>query len=107
MLGYTLVDAFSTATRVEAIDRLKAAVAEADGVIVDFAFFEDGAIRLSVELAAGALATLASALEAAGVHLFEASVAELGKARGVVPPTKPITAMLHVALVDQALAVSA
>ncbi len=93
MLSYTFVDAFTHAPRREAIARLKKAIAAVDGVIVDFAFFANGAIRLSVELEAGLVGSLREALEACGVHLFEKSMKVDGSS------TRPVLAMLHVAFV--------
>ena len=56
MLSYTFVDAFTRRDRRDTIARVKSAIAEADGVIVDFAFYRS-AIRLSVEPSASASAT--------------------------------------------------
>ena len=100
MLSYTFVDAFTRSPRHEAIDRLKRAIAEADGVIVDFAFYNE-AIRLSVELEAGALPRLCDALEAFEVHLFDKCAADLG--RETVPETASnlVVAMLHVAFAGE------
>lgn len=100
MLSYAFVDGFTRAPRHEAIARMKAAIVAAGGVIVDFAFFMDGAVRLSVEIEAGAVGRLADALVAEGVQLFDRCTAELSKARDVVPSWRPVTAMLHVTLLD-------
>lgn len=100
MLSYAFVDAFTRVERHEAIARLKSAIAYADGVIVDFAFFSNGAIRLSVELEADAVPRLREALEAGDVHLFESCAAALDRARPTEPTTKPVMAMLHVAFLD-------
>jgi hypothetical protein len=93
MLSYTLVDAFTRRDRHEAMARLKRAIVEADGVIVDFAFYRS-AIRLSVELEAGAVARLCAALEASDLHLFE---------RHLAPPsaTNLVVAMVHVTLANE------
>ena len=47
MLSYILLDAFTRRDRDDAMARLKSAIVEADGVIVDFEFYRS-AIRLSV-----------------------------------------------------------
>lgn len=111
MLSYAFVDAFTRVERHEAIARLKSAIADADGVIVDFAFFSHRAVRLSVELEADAVPRLRAALESGGVHLFEKCAAELDRARPTEPTTKPVIALLHVAFVsdeaDQAAGLSA
>jgi hypothetical protein len=98
MLSYAFVDGFTRVPRHEAIARLKTAIAEADGVIVDFAFFSNKAIRLSVELDAGALSKLQEALGDAEVHIFEKCAKELAKA-DKRSSSAPIIAMLHVAFV--------
>ncbi|MBX3192039.1 MAG: hypothetical protein KF819_33925 [Labilithrix sp.] len=97
MLSYAFVDGFTRVRRDEAIQRLKGAIAEADGVIVDFAFFSNEAIRLSVEIEAVALAKLEEALTEGGVHVFERCAAELKKSRDA--SSRPIIAMLHIAFV--------
>jgi hypothetical protein len=98
MISYAFVDGFTRVARDEAIERLKQAIATADGVIVDFAFFGQEAIRLTVELDAGALATLRHALEAGEVELFSRCVAEMDDAKSM-NATHPILAMLHVTFV--------
>lgn len=101
MLSYTFVDAFTPAPQHEAIAHLKSAIAHADGVIVDFAFFGSRAIRLSVELEAGALPRLRDALEAGEVHLFEKCAADLARtAAGPESATNLVLAMLHVAFTN-------
>ena len=69
MLSYILLDAFTRRDRDDAMARLKSAIVEADGVIVDFEFYRS-AIRLSVELEAGAVGRLCSALEAGGLDVL-------------------------------------
>lgn len=96
MLSYTLVDAFTLVERHEAIARLKGAIAEAGGVIVDFALFSNEAVRVSVELEADAVACLRRALEAVDVHLFEKCAADLDRAAPTEPSTKTVLALLHV-----------
>jgi hypothetical protein len=96
MLSYALVDGFTWTPRHEAIEGLKRAIAEADGVITDFAFFSDRAIRLTVELDTRALAVLRQALERVHVQLFERSRAELSAARGEGAAAHLVLAMLHV-----------
>ena len=93
MLSYTFVDAFTRRDRPDAMARVKSAIAAAHGVIVDFAFFR-AAIRLSVELEAGAVGRLCEALEASDLHLFE---------RDAAPPsaTNLVVAMLHVTLANE------
>ncbi len=98
VISYAFVDGFTRVPRDEAVERLKRAIAEADGVIVDFAFFEWKAIRLTVELDAASLATLRHALEDAEVELFSRCVADLDAASKMAP-SHPIVAMLHVAFV--------
>jgi hypothetical protein len=97
MPGYALLDGFTDASRDTTIRRLKRAIADVDGVIVDFAFFANSAIRLSVELAAGALGKLRDALELAGVHLFEGSERAVAEVLSMTP-SHPVTALLHVTL---------
>jgi hypothetical protein len=89
MLSYAFVDGFTPASREEAIGRTKSAIAEAGGVIVDFAFFS-GAIRLSVEMEAGAMPLLLGALEEGAVHVFDERLRRPIESRGRV------VAMLHV-----------
>jgi hypothetical protein len=99
MLSYTFVDAFTRVERHEAIARLKSAIADADGVIVDFAFFSN-AIRLSVELEAGAVPRLRDALEAGDVHLFEKCAADLDRSAAPETASNLVVAMLHVAFAN-------
>lgn len=97
MLSYTFVDAFTPVERHEAIARLKSAIAAIGGMIVDFAFFSNRAIRLSVDLEAGAVPRLRQALEASDVHLFEKCAADLARtAAAPESATSPVLAMLHV-----------
>lgn len=95
MISYAFVDGFTRIARDEAIERLKHAIANADGIIVDFAFFGREAIRFTVEVDAGALATLRRELEAGQVELFPRCAAELDGAKSM-NVTHPILAMLHV-----------
>lgn len=95
MLSYAFVDAFTRVPREEAIERLKRAIAAADGVIVDFAFYGSEALRLTVELDAGALAVLRRELESAEVELFQRCVSELEAAKKL-SAERPVVAMLHV-----------
>ena len=97
MLSYAFVDGFTRVERHDAISRLKAAIAAADGVIVDFAFFSTEAIRLTVELEGGAVRRLHEALSDAGVELFDKCASELARAERELPPKKPVVVMLHVA----------
>ena len=99
MLGYALVDGFTDAERPQALARLTHAVAVAEGFIVDFAFYANRAIRLTVELELGALPRLRDALEAHDVHLFEKSAADIAKLGDVSARHRPLLAMLHVTLV--------
>lgn len=96
MLSYTFVDAFTRRDRRDAIARVKSAIAAADGVIVDFAFYRS-AIRLSVELEAGAVARLCGALEAGDLHLFEQPAPSASA-------TSLVVAMLHVTLANECAA---
>jgi hypothetical protein len=98
MLSYAFVDGFTRVPRDEAIERLKQSIAFADGVIVDFAFFARDAIRLTVELDAGALAVLRREFEAAEIELFPACIADLEAAK-TMNAQRPILAMLHVTFV--------
>lgn len=98
MISYAFVDGFTRVPRDEAIERLKRAIAHADGVIVDFAFFGWQAIRLTVELDAASLTVLREALADAEVELFTRCLADLDGARSM-DPSHPIVAMLHVAFV--------
>ncbi len=93
MLSYILLDAFTRRDRDDAMARLKSAIVEADGVIVDFEFYRS-AIRLSVELEAGAVGRLCSALEAGGLHLLERQTAPASA-------TNLVVAMLHVTLANE------
>ena len=103
MLSYTFVDAFTPVERHAAIALLKSAIAEADGVIVDFAFYTHLAIRLSVELEAGAVPRLQKALEASGVHLFEKCAADLTRtAAAPESAAKLVLALLHVTFANDA-----
>lgn len=98
MLSYAFIDGFTRIHRDEAIERLKLAIAFADGVIVDFAFFARDAIRLTVELDVGALEVLRGELAAAEIELVPACVADLAAAKAV-NAQRPIVAMVHVAFV--------
>lgn len=103
MLSYAFVDAFTRLDRHRALARLSEAVARAGGVIVDFAFFSDRAVRISVELAAGAVPRLRDALEAGDVHLFDRCAATLDRHAARPTATNPVLAMLHVAFSDDEL----
>ncbi len=105
MLTYVFIDGFTEAPRHEAIARLKSAIADADGVIVDFAFFSTRALRLSIELELKALPRFRAALEEASLVLFDRCAAELAKiekalADGASP--KAVTVLLHVAFAHEA-----
>jgi hypothetical protein len=102
MLSYAFVDAFTRVERQEAIARLRRAVAAAEGVIVDFALFGAEAVRLTVEIAAGAVPRLRAALEASDVHLFARCAAELDRGAAQPTTTRPVLAMLHVAFTTEA-----
>ena len=99
MISYTFVDGFTRVDRDEAIERLKRAIARADGVIVDFAFFGAEAIRLTVELDAASLLVLREELAQAEIELFTGCVADLDAARKM-DPAHPILAMLHVSFLE-------
>lgn len=92
MLSYALVDGFTAIRGNAALAALAAAVAVAGGFVLDFALQGQG-VRVDAELEAGALGALVAALEAGGVHVFEACTAELANARG----RRPVVALLHVA----------
>lgn len=98
VLSYVFVDGFTRVARGEAVARLKRAIADVDGVIVDFAFFGSTAIRLTVELDAASLVRLRAALEDSGIELFARCIAELDVAKRM-DASHPIVAMLHVAFV--------
>ena len=105
MLSYAFIDGFTEAPRHDAIARLKSAIAEADGVIVDFAFFSTRALRLSVELELAALPRFRAALESASLVLFDRCAEELTKIEKSLaqsPSTKPIVVLLHVAFAKEA-----
>jgi hypothetical protein len=95
VISYAFVDGFTRVPRAEAIERLKRAIAGADGVIVDFAFFEGSALRLTVELDAGALPMFRRALAHSEIELFSRCVSELEEAKAM-DAHHPIVAMLHV-----------
>lgn len=100
MISYAFVDGFTRIAREEAIERLKRAIADADGVIVDFAFFAREAIRMSVELPASAMAVLKSKLEEQSVELFPRSAKNLDAA-STMTASHPVVAMLHVAFLPK------
>jgi len=100
MLSYALVDAFTHVAPEEAVVRLGRAIARVEGVIVDFAFFSDRAIRITVEMASGAIPRLREALEAGDVHLFDRCADSLERSAARPSSTKPVLAMLHVAFSD-------
>ncbi len=99
MISYTFVDGFTRVDRDEAIERLKRAIARADGVILDFAFFGSEALRLTVELDAAGLGTFREALAESEIELFARSAADLDAARQM-DPSHPIFALLHVAFLS-------
>lgn len=102
MLSYAFVDAFTRVDRDEAIARLRGAVATSEGVVVDFAVFGAEAVRLTVEIAAGAVPRLRAALEANDVHLFEQCAADLDRGAAQPSTKRPVLAMLHVAFTTEA-----
>lgn len=93
-----MVDGFTESGRAAAMAGLKKAIAEADGVITDFAMFDgqEKAIQLTVELDGGAVARFRDALGRAAVLLFDRCVASLDGASRLLAPTKPVKALLHV-----------
>ena len=97
MLSYAFVDAFTRVERHEALTRLQDAIAQADGVILDSAFFADGAIRITVEMPEGAVPRLRHSLEAGDVHLFDRCAANLDRSAARPTSRKPVLALLHVA----------
>lgn len=99
MPSYVFVDAFTGVERHAAIQRLKEAIAEADGVIVDFAFFSNKAIRLTVELEGDHVPRLRSALASADIHLFDRCETALDAAERSLSPTKPVVLLMHCAFV--------
>jgi hypothetical protein len=103
MLSYALVDAFTHVDPDEAVVRLGRAVALVEGVIVDFAFFSNRAIRMTVEMASGAMPLLREALEAGEVHVFARCADTLDRTAARPSSTKPVLAMLHVAFSDDDL----
>jgi hypothetical protein len=108
VISYAFVDGFTRVARDEAIERLKRAIADADGVIVDFAFFGSEAIRLTVELDAASLLALRRGLMDAEIELFSRCVADLDAAKRM-EPSHPIVAMMHVSFLpaESEIAVSA
>lgn len=99
MINYAFVDGFTRVVREEAIERLKQAIAAVDGMIVDFAFFGQHAIRLTVELDVLALVALRRELESHRVELFSRCARELDGATSM-NGAHPILAMLHVTFVS-------
>ena len=95
MISYTFVDGFTRVARDEAIERLKRAIAGADGVIVDFAFFGGEALRLTVEMDAAGMVVFRNALAEAEIELFGRCAADLAAVERM-EPTHPIFALLHV-----------
>lgn len=102
MLSYAFVDAFTRVDRQEAMSRLERAVAHAEGVVVDFGFFTNEAVRLTIEIAAGAVPRLRAALEACDVHLFETCARDLDRSAAQPTSKKPVLAMLHVTFTTEA-----
>jgi hypothetical protein len=96
MLSYAMVDGFTE--ECDAMKRLKEAIAEAHGMIVDFALYAGEAIRMSVEVEARELSHLGRALEARHVSLFPRCIAEIASADRVLPANKPVIALVHVTL---------
>ena len=94
-----MVDGVTEAGRAAAMADLKRALAEADGVINDFALFDgrEKAIQLTVELDGGAVTRFRDALGRVAVRLFDRCVASLDGAQRLLAPTKPVKALLHVA----------
>lgn len=106
MPSYVFVDAFTGVERHEAIQRLKAAIADAEGVIVDFAFFSNEAIRLTVELDGDRLPSLRAALAGGDIHLFDRCESTLDAVERSLSPTKPVLVMVHCAFVHDAVDVA-
>lgn len=104
VISYAFVDGFTAIPRVEALERLKRAIAVADGVIADFAFFgaPAHAIRLTVELDAAGVATLQRALAGSEIELFARCSRELEEAR-TMNHHRPILAMLHILFASNAV----
>lgn len=96
MSSYAFLDGQTRIARDEAIERLKQAITNADGVVVDVSFFGLSAIRLTVELEASALASLRQELEASGTDVFVRCAAEIDPAHAL---SQPLLVMLHVAFV--------
>lgn len=94
-----MFDGFTESGRVSAMSDLKKAIAEADGVITDFALFDgrEQAIQLTVELDGGAVTRFRDALGRAAVKLFDRCVTSLDGAQRFLAPTKPVKALVHVA----------
>ncbi len=99
MPSYVFVDAFTAVERHAAIQRLKEAIAEAEGVILDFAFFSNKAIRLTVELEGDQVPRLRRALAAADIHLFDRCEATLAAAERSLSSTKSVVVLVHCAFV--------
>jgi hypothetical protein len=99
VLSYVMVDGFTEAGRAAAMADLKKAIAEADGVITDFALFDGkaNAIQLTVELDGAALVLFRDALGRVAVRLFDRCMASLDVAQRLLAPAKPVKALLHVA----------
>jgi hypothetical protein len=97
VLGYALVSGFAEGDRALALARLTHAACEVGGTIVDFGFYADEGVRLSIELPSAALPRLRDALEVEHVHLFEQTLREID-GMDLGSPDKPVLALVHVTL---------
>ncbi len=102
MLGYALVSGFAAGDRAHTLARLSHAACAVGGTIVDFGFYADEGVRLSIELPSAALPRLRDVLEAEDVHLFEQTLQEID-AMDLASPEKPVLALVHVALLAEAV----
>ena len=102
VISYAFVDGFTRVACPDAIERLKQAVADAGGVIIDFALFGRDAMRLTTEVDAGAIGALQRDLQQAEVELFPRCLVELEDAKSM-SATHRILAMVHVAFVPPEL----
>jgi hypothetical protein len=101
MISYAFVDGFTRSPRNVAIEWIKRAIATADGVIADFAFYGSEALRLTIEVDAGGLDTLRKELEGHDVEIFSRCRSEIDQARSMTP-THPLVVLLHLTFLREA-----
>ena len=99
MPSYVFVDAFTGVERHAAIQRLKEAIAGAGGVIADFAFFSNEAMRMTVELEGDHVPRLRAAFAAADIRLFDRGEATLDAAERSLGAANPVVVLVHCSFV--------